>query len=43
LASEVLNKGAFQSDHSLSLNGGSDKTKYFLSQLLYPDGIAKVK
>jgi TonB-linked SusC/RagA family outer membrane protein len=27
----VLNKNAFQMDHSLSLNGGSDKTKYFMS------------
>ena len=27
----VLRKGAIQSDHSLSFNGGSDKTKYFLS------------
>ena len=40
--SEVLNKGAFQTDHSLSMNGGTEKTKYFMS-LGYStqDGIAK--
>jgi TonB-dependent starch-binding outer membrane protein SusC len=40
--SEVLQDGAFQTDHSFSLNGGTDKTKYFLS-LGYStqDGIAK--
>ena len=27
----VLNKGALQMDYNLSLNGGSDKTKYYLS------------
>ncbi|MFV8268350.1 SusC/RagA family TonB-linked outer membrane protein [Flavobacterium sp. GT2N3] len=40
--SEVLNKGAVQTDHSLSFSGGSDKTRYFMS-LGYStqDGIAK--
>lgn len=27
----VLNKGALQMDHSLSVNGGTDKTNYYLS------------
>lgn len=38
----VLNKAALQMDHNLSLSGGSDKTKYYLS-LGYTsqDGIAK--
>ncbi|GAA4771513.1 TonB-dependent receptor [Flavobacterium hankyongi] len=38
----VLNKAALQMDHNLSLSGGSDKTRYFLS-LGYTsqDGIAK--
>ena len=38
----VLNKNAAQIDHNLSLNGGTDKTRYFLS-MGYTDqnGIAK--
>ncbi len=40
--SQVLNRGAVQTDHSMSFNGGSEKTKYFMS-LGYStqDGIAK--
>ncbi|VXB29398.1 TonB-linked outer membrane protein, SusC/RagA family [Flavobacterium sp. 9AF] len=38
----VLNKGALQMDHSLSFNGGTEKTKYFLSiGYSEQDGIAK--
>ncbi len=38
----VLNNAALQMDHSLSLNGGTDKTKYYMSVgYTEQDGVAK--
>ena len=39
----VLNRGAMQSDHSLSMQGGNESTKYYFSiGHTSQEGIAKV-